>query len=61
MRFSVRRSDGVKGNTASKVGGGTAVLAAVFFAVLAGLGCGTGDIAGLDAEYRQPECSADCG
>ncbi|XP_045779468.1 solute carrier organic anion transporter family member 74D-like [Maniola jurtina] len=62
MRFSVRRSDGVKSNTASKVGGGVCVLVAAFFCVLAGLHCQTGDMAGFDSGlYQQPKCSAECG
>ncbi|XP_052744256.1 solute carrier organic anion transporter family member 2A1-like [Bicyclus anynana] len=62
MRFSVRRSDGVKSNTASKVGGGVCVLVVAFFSVLAGLHCSTGPIDGLsNGQYLQPACSADCG
>ncbi|CAH2240187.1 jg10127 [Pararge aegeria aegeria] len=62
MRFSVRRSDGVKSNTASKVGGGVCVLVAVFFCVLAGLHCNTGVIDGLEhGQFQQPECSSECG
>ena len=61
MRFSVRRSDGVKSNTASKVGGAVCVLVAAFFAVLAGLSCSTEQIAGLDDTYKQPNCSTGCG
>lgn len=62
MRFSVRRSDGVKSNTASKVGGGVCVLVAAFFGVLAGLHCDTGAIAGFHGgQYQQPPCSAECG
>ncbi|XP_026500092.2 solute carrier organic anion transporter family member 4A1-like isoform X1 [Vanessa tameamea] len=60
MRFSGRRSDGVKSNTASKVGGITCVLVTAFFAVLAGLSCGTGEIAGFNGEYMQPDCSVGC-
>ncbi|XP_061379764.1 solute carrier organic anion transporter family member 2A1-like [Danaus plexippus] len=64
MRFSGRRSDGVKSNTASRVGGAVCVLVAAFFAVLAGLHCNTGELAGfggLTEEYEQPSCSAQCG
>ncbi|XP_050679590.1 solute carrier organic anion transporter family member 2B1-like [Leptidea sinapis] len=61
MRFSVRRSNGVKATTAGKVGGVTAVFVAIFFSVLAGLSCSTGNMAGLDHEYQQPACSLECG
>ncbi|CAH0731304.1 unnamed protein product, partial [Brenthis ino] len=61
MRFSVRRRDAVKSNTASKVGGACCVLVAVFFAVLTGLHCRTGEMAGFNGSYEQPDCSIDCG
>ncbi|CAH2095578.1 unnamed protein product [Euphydryas editha] len=61
MRFSGRRSDGVKSNTASKVGGLCCILVAAFFAVLTGLSCSTGEMAGLNEEYQQPSCSSGCG
>ncbi|CAK1545387.1 unnamed protein product [Leptosia nina] len=61
MRFSGRRDDGVKANTASKVGAGVAIFAAVLFCVLAGLSCNTGGMEGLNGEYQQPECSRQCG
>ncbi|XP_022123031.2 solute carrier organic anion transporter family member 74D isoform X1 [Pieris rapae] len=61
MRFSGRRNDGVKASTASKVGGAVAAFVGVLFCVLAGLSCNTGDMAGLNGEYRQPECSMQCG
>ncbi|XP_062525451.1 solute carrier organic anion transporter family member 2B1 isoform X2 [Bombyx mori] len=61
VRFSARRPDGVKANTAARVGGVVAVFVAIFFVVLASLGCDTGTLAGLDEEYVQPECSQQCG
>ncbi|XP_045454759.1 solute carrier organic anion transporter family member 2B1-like [Melitaea cinxia] len=61
MRFSGRRSDGVKSHTASKVGGLVCVLVAAFFAVLTGLSCRRGELAGLNGEYQQPGCSSGCG
>lgn len=61
MRFSGRRNDGVKGNTASKVGGAVAIFVGILFSVLAALSCNTGDMAGFDGDYRQPECSMQCG
>ncbi|XP_068619907.1 solute carrier organic anion transporter family member 2A1-like [Battus philenor] len=61
MRFSVRRSDGVKATTASKVGGVVAVFVSVFFVVLAVLGCSAGDIVGVGDDYSPPACSSQCG
>ncbi|KAM3958874.1 LOW QUALITY PROTEIN: solute carrier organic anion transporter family member 74D [Aphomia sociella] len=60
VRFSVRRKDGVKANTAARVGGIVSFFAAVFV-VLAVLSCGVEDLAGVkDKQYMQPSCSQSC-
>ncbi|XP_072933645.1 uncharacterized protein [Epargyreus clarus] len=61
VRFSMRRSDGVKASTASRVGGVVAIFVAIFFSVLTALGCDLDTIAGVNGEYTQPDCSLDCG
>ncbi|CAH2054024.1 unnamed protein product, partial [Iphiclides podalirius] len=61
VRFSMRRSDGVKANTASRVGGVVALFVCAFFVVLAAIGCATGRVAGIYDAYEQPACSAECG
>ncbi|XP_052757077.1 solute carrier organic anion transporter family member 6C1-like [Galleria mellonella] len=61
VRFSVRRQDGVKANTAARVGGIVAFFAAIFFVVLSLLSCGVEDLAGIENnEYTQPSCSQQC-
>ncbi|XP_063832515.1 solute carrier organic anion transporter family member 2A1-like isoform X1 [Ostrinia nubilalis] len=61
VRFSVRRSDGVKANTASRVGGIVAIFVAIFFAVIAAISCDTGDVAGMeDGTFESPICSNQC-
>ncbi|XP_047034480.1 solute carrier organic anion transporter family member 74D-like [Helicoverpa zea] len=60
VRFSARRPDGVKSNTASRVAGVVAVFVAIFFAALAATGCNTGDMDGLEGSYQQPACSRSC-
>ncbi|KAJ8711975.1 hypothetical protein PYW08_008929 [Mythimna loreyi] len=62
VRFSARRPDGVKANTASRVAGVICVFVAIFFVVLSALGCDTGTISGLQTgNYLQPACSRTCG
>lgn len=61
VRFSVRRGDGVKANTASKVGGVVAAIVAVLMAIIAALGCDVGTVEGVGGEYEQPACSMQCG
>ncbi|KAL0868196.1 hypothetical protein ABMA27_007737 [Loxostege sticticalis] len=60
--FSSPRSTGPKPNTASRVGGITAILVAIFFVVLAFMSCDTGAVAGMETgEFVNPECSSQCG
>ncbi|XP_053615440.1 solute carrier organic anion transporter family member 2A1-like [Plodia interpunctella] len=61
VRFSVRRRDGVKANTAARVGGVVAIVTAVFMVILALLSCGIEDVEGSGEEYQQPSCSQQCG
>ncbi|XP_060805814.1 solute carrier organic anion transporter family member 74D isoform X2 [Amyelois transitella] len=61
IRFSVRRLDGVKANTAARVGGVVALFAAVCLGVLAVLDCGVQDVRGTGDVYTQPGCSQRCG
>ncbi|CAB3233065.1 unnamed protein product [Arctia plantaginis] len=62
VRFSARRSDGVKTNTASRVGGVTAIFVAIFFTVMASISCDTGSIVGATGDvFEQPICSQQCG
>lgn len=61
IRFSVCRSDGVKANTASRVGGVVAAIVAVLLAVMSALGCDLGNIEGVGDTYTQPSCSTHCG
>uniref|UniRef100_A0A1E1WNE1 Kazal-like domain-containing protein n=1 Tax=Pectinophora gossypiella TaxID=13191 RepID=A0A1E1WNE1_PECGO len=62
VRFSDRRRDGVKANTAARVGGVVAIFVAIFFSVIAGLQCPIDDIADMnDGKWQQPQCSRDCG
>ncbi|XP_059045934.1 solute carrier organic anion transporter family member 74D-like [Achroia grisella] len=62
VRFSVRRQDGVKANTAARVGGIVAFFAAIFFVVLTLLDCEPQGINGVsNSEYTQPNCSEHCG
>ncbi|KAG6451332.1 hypothetical protein O3G_MSEX007067 [Manduca sexta] len=62
VRFSVWRRDGVKANTASRVGGVVCIFVAVFFIVLAALSCDVAEIEGFEQSgYIQPACSAQCG
>ncbi|KAJ0172041.1 hypothetical protein K1T71_012014 [Dendrolimus kikuchii] len=61
IRFSDRRTDGVKANTASRVGGIVALVVCVFFAALASLSCTIQDIQGSNDGSIQPECSLQCG
>uniref|UniRef100_A0A2A4JQE9 Kazal-like domain-containing protein n=1 Tax=Heliothis virescens TaxID=7102 RepID=A0A2A4JQE9_HELVI len=60
VRFSARRPDGVKSNTASRVAGVVAVFVAIFFVSLAATGCDTGTMDGLETTYEQPACSRSC-
>ncbi|RVE52570.1 hypothetical protein evm_002689 [Chilo suppressalis] len=61
MRFSVRRSDGVKSTTAARVGGVVALFATATLIAIATVDCGPGDIAGLTGgEFSSPTCSSEC-
>ncbi|XP_075984413.1 solute carrier organic anion transporter family member 2A1-like [Anticarsia gemmatalis] len=62
VRFSARRSDGVKASTASRVAAVVAIFVAVFFIVITVISCDTGDVAGVtDGVYNHPNCSKSCG
>ncbi|CAG9793201.1 unnamed protein product [Diatraea saccharalis] len=61
MRFSVRRSDGVKANTAARVGGVVALFAAALFVAIATIDCSPGEIAGIsDNTHSTIVCNQPC-
>lgn len=62
IRFSARRPDGVKANTASRVAAVVAIFVTAFYIVLTVLSCNTDTISGLrTGSYYQPTCSQSCG